>query len=271
MKWIAHLFAVLAVAALPAAAQVDGIAQAQLRVGGQMDDGRLLGAVQITLNPDWKTYWRSPGEGGLPPHFNWTGSENLADVGIIWPRPQVFTSAGITNIGYHDDLVLPIAITPVDASQPVQVQLHMTLGVCKDICIPADLTFSAQVGPNMPPDPVIQTALAQQPVTLSAQDLAGISCTAAPIKDGMTLTAKIILPPDGTGPETVAPETVVIEHSAAGMWLSSAQLTREGDLLTAVADIVPPSAKPFDINGRDLRITVIRPQTAFEIIGCPVE
>ena len=82
--------------------------------GWQQADGTRIAALKLTLAPGWKTYWRSPGDTGIPPQFDWSKSSNLRSVGITWPAPYVYRDRGVTTIGYKDVLVLPFAITPVN-------------------------------------------------------------------------------------------------------------------------------------------------------------
>ncbi len=264
MRFVLMILA-FALAPLMAAAQTEGLRGAALIYGGADAAGRPLAALSLALLPEWKTYWRAPGEGGIPPQFDWSGSENLANISVLWPRPQVWNDAGTTNIGYHDAVVLPFAVTPVDAARSVTLRGRVTFGLCKDICIPVEVQVSAEIPPQSPPNLAIQQALANLPQSAQAAGVTAVTCRAQPIKDGLTVTADLALPPL-SGPQ----ETVVIEHQDSAMWLSSAISQRSGETLTAVADIVPPQAKPFDLNGADLRITVLGDSQAVEILGCPL-
>ena len=274
MRRNSFLSLALALFGCPALGQVDGIAGAQLLMGGTMPDGRLLAALHIQLTPDWKTYWRQPGEGGgIPPQFDWSGSKNLGEVAMMWPKPMVWGDGGMTNIGYQGHMIVPIIITPQDAALPVFVALKVDLGVCKDICVPAQVSVGGTVAdaladmaqPPTLPAPEITAAMADMPI-LAAQ-IAGASwrCTAMPIKDGMQVTAHITLPNLEGG------ETVVIEHHSAKIWASGAEVQRSGAVLTAVVDLVPPEAAPFDLQGADLRLTVLTQGQAIDFPDCPLE
>lgn len=260
------LLVLLALAPARILAQPDGLIGAEIILGGQTQDGQPLAAVVLTLAPGWKTYWRSAGEGGLPPVFDWTASENLADITPLWPTPQVFDMDGMLSFGYRGQLVLPLAITPRDAGLPVTLQTTINFGLCKDICLPAEVTLTAPpFATALPPSPMIAAALANQPMTAQAAGAKGWTCTNAAIKDGVQITLTLPMPQwSGAGAEVV-----VVEHLDARIWASPAQVRRHGDVLTAVVDLVPPQAKPFALNGDDLRLTVLAGGKAAQLQGCP--
>ena len=84
----------------------------RLLSGWQQADGSHLAGLELRLAKGWKTYWRSPGDAGVPPLFSWDGSGNVASVDVIWPRPEVFYQNGLRSIGYSDHVVLPLRIQP---------------------------------------------------------------------------------------------------------------------------------------------------------------
>ena len=92
--------------------------------------------LQIQLAPGWKTYWRSPGDAGIPPRLDWEGSENLRSAEILWPLPEQFEAYGFSGWGYHDEVVFPIDITLKEAGKPLDLKLNLQLGICEDVCIP---------------------------------------------------------------------------------------------------------------------------------------
>lgn len=245
----------------PLAALAQGLAAAHLLPGWQDQDGGYVAGLQVDLLPDWKTYWRAPGSGGIAPVFDWTGSQNLAKVTPIWPRPVVFHLDDVVSIGYHDGLVLPLRVTAVDPSQPVILQGQVTIGICKDICIPAALHLRAALGGAV--DPVIATALADVPMTAAAAGVTRITCQAAPINDGLRVTAQI------DWPHAHADDLVVLEPDDPTIWVSDAQMTPRAGGLTAVMDLVPPNAKPFDFQGQDILVTILGQGRAVEMRGCP--
>lgn len=95
-------------------------------------------AWEVELDEGWKTYWRSPGEAGMPPTFSWQGSVNVGQVDLRFPLPRRFTLFNIETFGYADRLVLPIVITPQIAGAPVHLVVTVDYLVCKDICVPLE-------------------------------------------------------------------------------------------------------------------------------------
>jgi DsbC/DsbD-like thiol-disulfide interchange protein len=126
---IALIFAALASSA--AAQDVpDNVARADLLPGWQNPDGTRTAALRLTLAPGWHTYWRSPGEAGIPPRFDWTGSRNLTSVALHWPQPQIFDQNGLRTLGYEGDVILPIDVT---AAADGPVTLNTTIELRHDL------------------------------------------------------------------------------------------------------------------------------------------
>ncbi|MEM8743169.1 MAG: protein-disulfide reductase DsbD domain-containing protein [Pseudomonadota bacterium] len=110
------------------------------------DKKALIAGIQIKLDKGWKTYWRYPGDSGLPPSFHWTGSKNLKEAKVLWPAPLRFHDSAGTSIGYKNEVLFPVLIKPVKAGEPVDLNLKMEFAVCADICIPAEASFNLKVG-----------------------------------------------------------------------------------------------------------------------------
>lgn len=152
----AWLVAVLAWPASPATAATGPIA------GDDAVRARLLTAVDATgslpsitagfevfLGDGWKTYWRSPGDAGLPPQLDWAASENVADVTMEWPAPARFSQFGVETIGYDADTVFPLDVTVATPGQPVLLRATADLLVCSTICVPRtiELALDLPAGP----------------------------------------------------------------------------------------------------------------------------
>ena len=256
--------ALAALLATPVAAFTqEDLLRAELLPGWRNAEGRHIAALSITLAPGWKTYWRSPGEAGIPPTLDFAGSENLQAARLHWPSPVVFEVNGLRTVGYHDSLILPIEITPERAGQPVDVRLTVDLGVCRDVCVPAHLELTTTLSGKGAADPAIKAALAQVPTHAKDAGLTAIHCAVAPISDGLTMTTLIRMP--SLGPD----ETVVIEPADDTLWVSQSQTRRQGGVLTATTDLVPPNGAPFALDRSTVRVTVIGAGGAVEVTGCP--
>ena len=103
--------------------------------------------IEFRLEPGWKTYWRSPGDAGLPPEIDWSGSENLAKAAIQWPLPERETLFGFETFVYHDRVVLPVIASAVDPSRPIRLRAHVTYLVCEVLCVPAEATLALDLAP----------------------------------------------------------------------------------------------------------------------------
>jgi len=121
-------------------------------VDGTGTGGSVSLGLQVRLWPGWKTYWRSPGDAGLPPRLDWTGSGNLAGVDIAWPAPIRFRVFGLETFGYEHELVLPLTARLAKPGRPLALKSAVDLLVCRDICVPAhfDLALALPAGPATP-------------------------------------------------------------------------------------------------------------------------
>jgi DsbC/DsbD-like thiol-disulfide interchange protein len=117
----------------------------------ETSDGAWTAGLEITLADGWKTYWRMPGESGIPPQFDWSASANLKSVAIGWPAPRRYHDAAGETIGYTTRVVFPLRIEPVNGAKPVNAVLSLFYAVCKDICIPvkADLALQLSQSPQI--------------------------------------------------------------------------------------------------------------------------
>lgn len=111
------------------------------------DDAQLRAGIEIKMQPGWKTYWRYPGDSGVPPHFDFSGSENLKEVKVHYPAPHLFTDETGQSLGYKDRVIFPLVISPQQQGKPVRLRLKIDYAVCEKLCVPAEgraeLTLSA--------------------------------------------------------------------------------------------------------------------------------
>jgi len=108
--------------------------------------------VEIRLDEGYKTYWRNPGDAGIPPRFDWTGSVNLAAAEVLYPAPYRLADPGGQSIGYKKQVVFPVRLTPADPAQPVHVRLKLDYAACAALCVPAEahLRLTVPAGASSP-------------------------------------------------------------------------------------------------------------------------
>ena len=95
--------------------------------------------IEIKLEPGWKTYWRDPGDSGVPPTFDFTGSENVKAATVLWPAPERFADgAGGHSIGYMGHIILPLRIVPEEAARASALHLKLDYAICGTLCMPAE-------------------------------------------------------------------------------------------------------------------------------------
>jgi len=110
-------------------------AEVRLRTAAHGNDHQLL--LDIRLQPGWKTYWRTPGEGGVAPEIRWNTPGVQAQ--WLWPAPARFDVSGLTTQGYKGDVTLPITLSNLPGNALAGT---LTLSTCSDVCILTDFPFS---------------------------------------------------------------------------------------------------------------------------------
>ena len=160
-------------------------------------DGRLTGVLDIALLPGWKTYWRDPGDAGVPPTIDVARSENLSSVEIGYPAPGRHDEGDFTWAGYDQPVALPVTFQAARAGSPVQIDGDVFMGICKTICIPVKAEFV--LDPASDPDneddrAIVEAALAALPAPASA----GFGVSVVSHADGrLVLEARLPGDPDG--------------------------------------------------------------------------
>src|SRR6478735_6535389 len=110
--------------------QRDGHSAVRL-LAGSRSGAVLLGGIAFQLQQGWKTYWRSPGDSGVPPRFDFSKSDNVEAVTVMWPAPMKFDDgAGGHSLGYKKQVVLPLRIVAKNADKPVTLRAAMNYAVC---------------------------------------------------------------------------------------------------------------------------------------------
>lgn len=240
--------------AAPATAQdIPGLVSARLLPGWEAG-GQRFSALELVLEPGWKTYWRSPGDAGLPPVFDWQGID-ADSVRFYWPAPVVFHAGGARSVGYHDRLLLPFSVPLEGVAAPLAAAVDF--GLCREVCVPAHVALQAPDPDAAGPDPRIAAAMAAQPLPADTE----AQCRMEAIDDGLRITARL---PDPDAAEI----EVVAELADAAIWVSEPEVARADGWLQAAFEAVAPDGKPFVLDGEAVRLTLLGPGTAVEFAGC---
>ena len=238
---------------------------ARLVAGARREGTAILRAgVEIRLAEGWKTYWRYPGDSGLPPRFDLAASDNVESVTVLWPAPQRFTDETGTSIGYRQDVVFPLHVTPKDRGKPVRLRLKLEYAVCEKLCVPAEakteLLLSGRAGAH-------ETLLARAEAAVPKAATLGES-TAFAIRTVMKQAgapharimvdiaaqpgAPLDLFAEGPTPDWALPLPKEIAGAPAGLRRFVFEL-----------DGMPPGIKP---DGALLRLTATAPGKAIEVV-----
>ncbi|MEL6689335.1 MAG: protein-disulfide reductase DsbD domain-containing protein [Pseudomonadota bacterium] len=221
-----------------------------------------IAALRLSLAPGWKTYWRAPGDAGIPPMFDWTGSSNVAEVRPHWPVPEIFNQNGMRSIGYENEVVIPLHITRENANEPIRLTAEVSIGVCEEICVPAMVRFDTMLPAQGAADQDISAAMADRPMTEAEAGVTDVVCSIEPISDGLALTVSVTMPPFARGEESA------IETSDPTVWVAEPAMARVGDVLTATTELVRYDGVPFALDRSGVRMTVFGGNQAVDIRGC---
>lgn len=156
----------------------------------------LRAGIEIRIEPGWHTYWRYPGDSGVPPRFDFSGSENLANVEVLYPAPHLYTDETGNTLGYKNSVTLPLRVKAKQAGKPVILRLKLDYAVCEKLCMPvegkAELPISLGVSAQ---DANLKAAEARVPVQVTPKDIA---LSARRVNDGAKPLVVVDLnPPDG--------------------------------------------------------------------------
>jgi len=100
----------------------------------------LRAGVEVKLASGWKTYWRYPGDSGVPPRFDFSRSQNVTSVDVAWPAPRRFSDPGGDVIGYKGSVILPLRVKPANPAEPVVLDLKLDYAICDKLCVPVEAT-----------------------------------------------------------------------------------------------------------------------------------
>lgn len=231
----------------------------RLIAGNNQKQAALLRAgIEIKMQPGWHTYWRYPGDSGVPPRFDFAGSENLKTAKVHYPAPQVHADAGGQSLGYEDSVVFPVEVTPRDVSKPVTLRVKLDYAVCEKLCVPAEgkaeLTLDAGVSAS---DAALAAAEARVPKKTEA---GALSLTAKRVGGGakplvmldLAAPAGTQVYAEGPTPEWALPIPQPAQGASAGRQHFSFAL-----------DGLPPGVDPK--GSFDLTFTVVMPDKAYEV------
>lgn len=239
--------------------QREGHSAARL-IAGSRSGAVLLGGIAIQLQPGWKTYWRTSGDSGVPPRFDFSKSSNVEAVTVLWPAPQMFDDgAGGHSLGYHDQVVLPLRIVTKNADKPVTLRADVSYAVCEKICIPIesklDLAFTSAVSTE---DAALSAALDTVPKPANIGDPNPLTIrdvkrdgAANVVVDVATADPKgVNLFVEGPTPEWSLPIPTPAATSPPGV-----------QRFTFALDGLPSGAKP---DGAALKLTLVGPDKSYE-------
>lgn len=226
--------------------------EARLVAGRPVPGAPLHAGVQLKFPAGWKTYWRMPGDaGGIPPEFDWSGSENLSTAEVLYPAPERLIDKAGNTIGYKDEVTFPVAVTAKDAAAPVVLKLKAAYGICKDICIPAETELELTVPPDVGPSAIVADALEKVPRSKAeAGKDPTLVATRIDKTDGKAvLTLEVA---DGAGGEGDA----FIEGPAGIFVPVPERVSSQDGRTTYRADITESIA---DLSGKEIRVTMTAP------------
>jgi DsbC/DsbD-like thiol-disulfide interchange protein len=168
----------------------------------------LRAGVEIKLDPGWKTYWRDPGDSGVPPTLDFSGSDNVKSVTVLWPAPELFPDgAGGKSIGYVDRVILPLHIAPDNAAKPSSLQLKLGYAVCGNLCVPIEANLKLPLGGDGAEEAALEKAEIRVPRRIALGPGPGLAILAVHREPGEAHERVVVdvAAPDG------APVTLFVE------------------------------------------------------------
>jgi DsbC/DsbD-like thiol-disulfide interchange protein len=176
-----------------------------------------LAGFEIRLAPGAITYWRNPGDSGLPPTFDFAASDNVEAVDPAFPAPMRIREAdGGEAFGYDGSVIFPLRVKPRDAAKPVTLALNADFAVCEKVCLPAKarLTMTLPAAGASPYTASIGAALAAVPRAVAQQDFGTLESAGA---GNWRLCA----------PRAEGPARDLFVEPPEGWWLTTAPISAE--------------------------------------------
>ena len=248
--------ALTSVAAPVKANQLNDIVEVVLLPGWRMEDGQHMAGLQIKLAPGWKTYWRQPGDSGISPFFDFSESNHVGTVNVLFPTPKVTWADNSRTISYSQTVIFPLLVQP-DVSDPVTLKGQVQIGVCQDICIPVSLKVKAQLPISSTKDVAILAAIQAQPKKMDVP----VFCKFDPVEGGMYLRLSLPAPPSGVS-------DAIIELANASLWVSTPKITLKGDKLIVEADVLTSTGSFVSVARSSVTTTLFGQKKSFSYTGC---
>lgn len=219
--------------------------------------------LQIRLEEGWKTYWRSPGDAGIPPTFGWQGSGNLAAVEIAWPAPHRFTTFGIDSFGYTGEVVFPLAATLERPGEPVHVRAKIDFATCAEICVFHEVELDLALPGGAAERTVYASLIERYAERVPRRDDAPFAIGHATIVKSQTGERVEISAVAGPGRRFENPDLFL--EGPLGMSYSAPRIRFEDDHRRAVFLLDTYAAgTPPGLSGRELRVTLVDGDAAAE-------
>jgi len=229
-------------------------------LAGSRSGGVLLGGIAFQLQPGWKTYWRSPGDSGVPPRFDFSKSDNVEAVTVLWPSPMKFDDgAGGHSLGYKQQVVLPLRIVAKSTDKPVTLRAEIHYAVCEKLCIPveasSELTFASVASTedgalSAALDTVPKPANVGDPTPLTIRDVTRDGKSNVLVDVTAPEAKEVSLFVEGPTPDWALPIPKLVEHGPPGVKRFAFELAG-----------LPPGAKP---DGAALKFTLVGGDRAYE-------
>jgi len=241
-----------------ASAWSDDTSSAMRLIAGTGKSAPLHAGVEIKLQPGWHTYWRYPGDSGVPPQFDFSGSDNLKSAKVLYPTPQLHKDESGETIVYDRDVIFPLDVTPQDPAKPVHLHVALDYAVCAKMCVPAKGKADLVLRSGAEANPALQAAQARVPRKLTAA-VAGLSVKR---NGGPKPKVTVDIPVPAQGPVTVFVEGPTAEW-ALPIPKPATQSPPGKREFTFALDGLPAGIDPS--KPADLTFTVIESAGAFEV------
>ena len=245
----------------PAVADPADAVRLSILSGWDTDRNTRMIGLKFELEDGWKTYWRAPGDAGIPPAVTWTGSRNITGATFHWPTPDIQDQNGMRTLGYDGHFTIPVELDR-KSSGPVRVKGKLQIGVCREICVPITLRFNETLPDGGARDSEVVAALIDQPMTAPEAGVVKSICTFTPTSDGALVEVRLKMPRLG------AKEVAVVEAGDPRVWVAEPTINRSGGWLTAKTRMYHDYDGPLGINRSQMRFTVLAGGQAVDIKGC---